>query len=93
MFFIFSNKTYAEIHLRVNANSVEYFLEEGKEKASVECILIVTDGNKNSVYADKFVLNASSENGKRILLPKKILYPARKLQRVYYGDRLKVARK
>ena len=40
VFSFFSNKTYAEIHLRVNANSVEYFLEEGKEKASVECILI-----------------------------------------------------
>ncbi|MBK8549074.1 MAG: GWxTD domain-containing protein [Saprospiraceae bacterium] len=74
VFSFFSNKTYAEIHLRVNANSVEYFLEEGKEKASVECILIVTDGNKNSVYADKFVLNASSENGKKDFITQKRFY-------------------
>jgi GWxTD domain-containing protein len=79
----YTDKTYAEIHLRVNAKSVEYYLEEGKEKASVECILLVTDGNKNSVYADKFVLNALGSPEKKDFITQKRFYIQPGNYRVY----------
>lgn len=53
----FAEKSYAEIHLRVESESVQFTTINGVKQASIEFVLMVKDAQENIAYADKFILN------------------------------------
>src|SRR5690606_11610654 len=64
----YADKTYAEVHLRVQESSVQSFYENGENKVGIEFLVIAYDQHDAVVYGDKFVLN-----GKRGADPKDYL--------------------
>ncbi|MFZ1703421.1 MAG: GWxTD domain-containing protein [Saprospiraceae bacterium] len=57
IFSFYADKSYVEVHIRVDAKSVHYVEEGNKKTSSIEFILLANDGQKVAVYGDKFILN------------------------------------